>query len=204
MIKPLARSKSQLNSSHMNEVVKLELFNHIEYACSTELDLSGGSELVVTDRFPVLLDNFSHQSTTNQCRHLETAFRHRLPGERVPDFRVRRGFKRLQTSTELIIGSRRSQRVHDSTRCNHRICYRQPAGQLRIGEVHFYAHMELGQWAWITELTGAVFDHHRGVASILNSGRSFWIPIEWIITVVGIIHHGGLNMIVGNIPELFE
>ena len=181
-----------------------ELFHHIEYVYSFDLEPSDRISVFAIAQSPILLDKFSHKTTVRQRRQLEMTFKDQFPGNGLPDFRMLQGYKRLQKNTTLVIGSKRSQRYGDVSRCNYRICYQQSVGQqYHVGEVHFFAHTELGKWAWITELRGAAFDQHRGVASILNEGKSFWIPVDWIITVVGLLHHGGLKIVVSDVPEMF-
>lgn len=60
----------------------------------------------------------------------------------------------------------------------------------------------LGEQAWLTEFTDAAFDGKHSVATVLEKGTFFFIPLDWIVTVVGIIREVGVNFVVGDIPEL--
>ena len=99
---------------------------------------------------------------------------------------------------DLIVGSDISQRRGDINRANHRICFRKPSNssstRLRAGVVHLFAEAgPLGKLAWITELEGVAFDRRQAVASVGRAGRKFWIPVEWITNIIGLIEEGGLN-----------
>ena len=59
----------------------------------------------------------------------------------------------------------------------------------------------LGEQAWLTEFKEAAFDK-QGVATVLGKGSSFFIPLNWIVSVVGIVSEGGVNLVVGEMPEL--
>lgn len=198
IIKPLARSKSQLSKSLANAIVLTELLNHVEYARSFPSDdepsLLGG------------LDSFSYITNAAQRRPLRIAYTERHgPNIPTPRFDKLHCFKRYRLSKDLIIGSSRSQQKSDTNRSSHRICYRDDHGTLQAAEVVLFAEIEglcESMFAWILELKGLTFDTRRGVASIQGRGRAQWIPVSRIVTLIGIIQEGNVNLVVGEFPEL--
>ena len=165
IIKPKARSKSQLSSSLSNAVVINEHLNHRYFARPRETPQSDPS------RLPLLLDEFSHQPTTRQLQGLGY-----LVVGQVNGFR---SFKRCKLREDIIVGSRESQRKIDINRSSHRICYRQrPDGPFRFGEVQFFANLGGSeQFAYIKPFSNISIDRRKRVASYQGISASKWIKV---------------------------
>lgn len=200
IIKPLARSKSQLNISLANAITKMDVLNHAQFILGLEsLDHNNQKD---TANSTHLLDPFIHELTREQLSQLHTTF-----GS--SNISVIDGFKRYRLN-KIIVGSKRSQRSGSINRASHRICYRRQRSNgcsssqsICIGEVHFFASVHgVGDYAWVTQFKDCALDRRKSIASVGGKGRTFWIPLHWIVSVVGIMKEGGLNVIIGDFPEL--
>jgi hypothetical protein len=62
--------------------------------------------------------------------------------------------------------------------------------------VHFFVDTRvLCEQAWLTEFNDAAFNRRQGVATVLEKGSSFFIPVD---------REEGVNIVVGEIPELLD
>jgi hypothetical protein len=194
ILKPKARSKSQMSASLANAVVINEHLNHVRFVLS-----SGDEEAMppIDIRLPRLLDEFKPRLSTYQRNHLSYVLDRRV------DEVV--GFKRCHLRDKLTIGSAESQRRNDVNRASHRICYRQPNKEVRrFGEVQFFIELyKLGRWAWVRTLDKIDIDKKVGVASYDGYGPHRWIQIDWIESLIGVVRQGNVGLIVSDI-NLFE
>ena len=208
IIKPMARSKSQIDSSISNGILKLELLTHIEY----------GGYLDTAERIlqpqppkPCLLNAFEFSLTRQQQRSLRQMASSFFSQSTIPNFSKITAYRRYCLGPpDLIVGSDLSQRRGDINRASHQICFQEPgtsnlsSTKRRAGVIYLFAEVSPpGKLAWISELEGVAFDRRQAVASVGRVGRKFWIPVEWITNVIGLIKEGGLNIIVGDFPELY-
>jgi hypothetical protein len=113
ILKPHARSKSQLSVSAANALLISEHLNHIWFIRSPSV--------VSPIQYPILDGSYKACLTSYQRCQLN-----RLCGE-VSDVVF---FKRCRLRENLVIGSVRSQHHGDITRCNYRICYSRPGSSL--------------------------------------------------------------------------
>src|SRR5436190_15920221 len=95
IIKPKARSKSQLNASLANAVIISEHLNHVRFV-RNELTAESNNS------FPILLDQFTLTMRSYQRTIIQTTLGIKLP-EQV------HAFKQCQLRQDLILGSMRSQ-----------------------------------------------------------------------------------------------
>lgn len=192
IIKPMARSKSQLNTSLANAVVVAEHINHLQFT----RNMRAATPPTVAS-YPVLLDCFKPHLSIYQRACLEGILEYRDP--------VVEGYKRCQLRRGLLVGSMQSQRRSDINRGDYRICYQEPGEHQRcFGEVqHFVRFKQFGGWAWIRTLDGVEFDGIKGVVNFQRFGSHRWIPLEWIQSLIGIIRESGVNLIVSDI-DLFS
>ena len=56
-----------------------------------------------------------------------------------------------------------------------------------------------GQWAFIKQFTHLVIDHNVGIVSYGAIGCSRSIRVKWIQSLIGILHEGGVNLIVSDV-----
>jgi Domain of unknown function (DUF4218) len=186
IIKPMARSKSQLNTSLANGVLTRELFNHIRLTRVAGVQCS----------YPNLLDSFSPapQAYTQLRRRL---LEH-LHGE-IVDLEI---YKRCQVNKELAIGSVYSQRNTDLNRYNNRICHRDPGqNQMAFATVHMFAKAicqdhNVHHLAYVCEFKNINIDRHKRVASFSGEGRRRWIRIASIKGLFGILKEDNVNLII--------
>jgi hypothetical protein len=187
IIKPKARSKSQMNVSLANAVVINEHLNHFRFA---QPRVEG---VETPEQLPHLIDSYSPTLSAHQRRSLDA----------VLCCQVKRidGFKRCRIRDNLVIGSEVSQRRDGVNRASHRICYRSKEGQdVGFGEVRYFVQLgELGQWAWVRTLNGLDVDRRRGVVSYEAFGSHKWIKVDWILSLIGVLRDGGVNFIVTDV-----
>jgi hypothetical protein len=193
IVKPMARSKSQMNTSLSNAVVINEHLNHLRFAVRRDV----GDETVSADeRLPCLLDYFKLHLTAHQRDTLQYCLGR--PVEQI------HGFKRCEIRRGLIVGSVQSQRKSDTNRASNRVCYRRNGYDWEFGEIQYFADLfQFGLWAWIRALEGIDIDKQRRVASYERVGTLRWIQVEWIKSVIGIIREGGVALIVTD-SDLFD
>ena len=117
IIKPKARSKSQLNASLANVVIIAEHLNHVKFTRSMRLGAVTIKSSPTAISYPVLLDCFKPHLSMYQCTCLEMILKcHNL---------VIEGYKRCQLHQDLLVGSTQSQRCSDINCRDYRICYQE-------------------------------------------------------------------------------
>lgn len=196
IVKPMARSKSQLNTSLTNGVINTEHFHHVRF--TREINLQSPRS------YPVLLNPF----TTSHRRqaHLRRTLLEYLRCD-IIDIKV---YKRCQVNEELIAGSTYSQRRADINRNNNRICYSYVMNQKKIiglGTVDLFAmaisHQAHYCLALVRDYTGIDKDCTKRVVSFVGEGSYRWIKISSINSLFGILREGGINFVITNI-DLFD
>jgi hypothetical protein len=141
IIKPMARSKSQLNTSLANGLVITEYLNHLE--------ISHLRPAPPRPSYPILVNKYNSSLSQQQRHRLD-----QLYGDIISVF----FYKRCQISDDLTIGSTKSQRRGDITRSNSRICYsRAEDSQTAFGIIKFFitavdAGQQVRKLAWIQTL----------------------------------------------------
>jgi hypothetical protein len=189
IIKPMARSKSQLSVSLANGVIISELLHHARFTRETE-------PLRQDNSYPLLLDPFDAKELTPFSRQCLSDL---AGGDNV---RVE-CYKRCQLNQKLAVGSAKSQRGDDINRRNNRICYR-ASGQERFmfALVLHFAKVSGTQeryLAWVRLYDGIDIDRARGVASFDCEGSYCWIEVDWILSLFGVIRDGRVNFIVTDV-----
>ena len=184
IIKPKARSKSQMHASVSNGVLVAEHLNHLTFILSPDEPTS-----IDDTPLPRLSGIFNASLTTIQRARIEYAVDYRL-GE--PPF-----FKHCYLRNDLTIGSRKSQRRDDINRASHRICYHEPGIQeWQFGEVEFFIDAAgSGRWAYIKSFTNVNIDRGRRIATYNGTGTARWIRIEWIKSLIGVLHKGSTGSV---------
>ena len=170
IIKPMARSKSQLSTSLANGVITREHFNHIRFTRPDRPDLECS--------YLNLLDSFMPARRSAQSKRSLSEHLHGDPA----DLEI---FKRCQINAELKVGSVYSQRHADINRYDHRICYCDPdQNQIAFAMVHNFARAvcqdQVHYLAYVQDYTGIDIDRIKRVASFSGEGRRRWIRIAWI------------------------
>jgi Transposase family tnp2/Domain of unknown function (DUF4218) len=191
IIKPMARSKSQLNVSLANGVIVAEHLHHIQFF----RDINMGPQAECS--YPALLDPFQ-TDLTNYSKRLLTAY---IPGNNSIEF-----YKRCQLNRDLIVGSQHSQRRDDINRQNNRVCYQFPNQQsFMFATVLKFVQVIRQQrcLAWVRNYDGVDIDHVKRVASFAREGSYCWIEAAWIKSVFGIMREGGINLIITDV-NLFD
>ena len=193
ILKPMARSKSQLNTSLANSLVVTEYLNHLEFSM----------HLPPPSSYPILVNEYNASLSHQQLLKL---------GQQYRDIGITNVFfyKRCQISDDLTIGSAKSQRRGDITRCNSRICYSRPEdSQMAFGVVKSFIkavdarHQVIRKLAWIRELSDIDIDHAKRVCSYGSEGGHCWVEVEGIRSLIGLIREGGVKFIVTN-QNLFD
>jgi Transposase family tnp2/Domain of unknown function (DUF4218) len=192
IIKPMARSKSQLSLSLANGVVTSELLHHTRFTQEIEPPSAHS--------YPIFLDSFGAEELT--------AFSRRrlfdLAGGN--DFRTK-CYKRCQLNQELTVGSVKSQRGGDITRRSNRVCYRAGGqGGFIFATVFHFAKVSGTQeccLAWVRLFDGININCARRVASFTREGGYCWIEVSWIMSLFGVIQDGPVNLIVTDV-DLFN
>jgi hypothetical protein len=188
IIKPMARSKSQLSTSLANGVITREHFNHIRFT----RDRARAGEPDLECSYPNLLDSFVAASSS---AHSKRSLSELLHGDPI-DLEI---YKRCQVDTELKVYS---QRHTDMNRYDHRICYWDPVrNQMAFAMVCNFARAvcqnhRAHYLAYVHDYTGIDIDRIKRVASFSGEGRRRWIRIAWIESLFGILREGGVNLII--------
>jgi Transposase family tnp2/Domain of unknown function (DUF4218) len=195
ILKPKARSKSQLNTSVANGLVITEHLNHAQ--------LSRLRPASPPATYPILMnkDNTDMDLTTQQRLRLVEAC-----GE-ITEFCF---YKRGKIREDLTIGSSKSQRRGDITRSNARICYARPGHpQIEFGTVQYFIEVvnsfrEVRRLAWIQKFQGINIDDAKRICSYGSESGHCWIEARWILSLIGLIQHGrGRKFIVTDV-NLFD
>src|SRR2546429_4667684 len=132
IIKPKARSKSQLNASLTNAVIIAEYLNHVKLTRSMRLGAVTIKSSPTAISYPVLLNCFKPHLSTYQRTCLEMILKcHNL---------VIEGYKRCQLHQDLLVGFTQSQHRSNINYRDYRICYQEPGKHQRgFGEVKYFA-----------------------------------------------------------------
>jgi hypothetical protein len=191
IVKLLARSKSQLNTSIANGVIITEHLHHIRFTQKTEPQSKR--------LYPILLDPLMITPHNNLRRSL-SAFLQGNP----TTFEF---YRRCQIDEELTAGSIYSQRCTDINRRDNRICFQVPGqNSFSFATVHMFVkavcHQEY-RLAWIRNYNGIDIDRVKRIASFAGEGRRCWIDVAWIKSLFGILKDGGVNLIITDI-NLFD
>jgi len=192
IVKPLARSKSQMNTSLANGVINQELFHHVPFTRTSE------PELAAPPAFPILLDLFRAEVTPHMRRSLSEYLR--------SDSTFGMTFyKRCQVSEKLIIGSKHSQRRGDINRQSNRVCYQPPGGRgFMFATIVAFIEVLRPQrcLAWVRKYDRIDIDRTKRVASFAREGGLCWIEVTWIRSLFGILRDD-VNLIVTDV-NLFD
>src|SRR5947207_10962095 len=117
IIKPKARSKSQLNTSLANAVIIAEHLNHVKFTRSMRLGAVTIKSSPTAISYPVLLDCFKPHLSMYQRTCLEMILKcHNL---------VIEGYKRCQLHQDLLVGSTQSQTRSYAICRDYSICYQE-------------------------------------------------------------------------------
>ena len=194
IIKPKARSKSQMSVSLANEVLNAENIYHIRFTQGMEIQTRHSS-------FPMLL-GLRTTALTNYSQRL--LFDHL--GTEDANFKL---YSRCQMNDELIIGSKHSQRRGDINRQSNRICYRLPGHtrqRFAFATVDVFAAVDYPQeryLAWVRGYDDVKIDRVKRVASFAREGNYHWIEVAWVESLCGVLRDGGVNLLVTDV-NLFD
>ena len=186
-IKPMAKSKSKLDTSIANAVLLTEHLNHIQFVRS---DFAGANLTLQDDlSYPWLANPFRLEMTIQQCASLHQARRKQAQSLQP--------HKRCHLSRLTTIGSRKSQVCSDTNRDDHRIVYhsmQNDSNKQQFGVVEFFATAtdEDGSddWAYIATLTGEVRHRREQIVAVQKEGPHSWIRVEQIDGLIGLIKEG--------------
>ena len=192
IIKPMGRSKVQLNASIANAVVTAEMLHHAQF-------LRRASK-PIHENYPRLLNRLRDESSSHALQKLthflnmENGFQSLL-------------FRRCQLNSKLTIGSNSSQRRNDVNRRDDLICYQTDQQKWMFAQVIYFAKIrspvqstiQLHFLAFIRNYTDINIDKRKRVASFGREGGRSWIPVSWIQSLFGVIQEGGVNLIVTDI-----
>lgn len=192
ILKPQARSKSQMNVSLANSVIISEHLNHVGFVIPEAADATDSIQ-----QYPQLLGPVKMGLTRYQKSALESVLG-RINLEVVC-------FNRCQLGKTLSLGSTYSQRRGDINRNDYRVYYLLPGRhEPMFGEVQFYANVtEHGRWAWMRKLNDINVDAGRGVVSYSRTGSLHSVRVEYIKSLVGIIRTADVNLVVTD-SDLFS
>ena len=205
IIKPLARSKSQINASLNNAVILRE---HLHYAglLGFDTEILPSPPLNLAD-LPQLLDEFQPREERRQRQYQFRQFTDALnQSAQFAEDLLMRCFKRCRLRKDLLIGSVNSQRPSYINRNDSRIVFSIPhdTQELRYGEVQYFVsvdHHRFGSWAWIRELDGLDIDKEVTIVSYKKMGNLRFVRLNWILSLIGIVQEGGVNMIVTDVDQ---
>ena len=192
IIKPLARSKSQLSVSLSNAILMTEHLNHLHY-CQSKLPLVSGYRNETNTNFPQLLDPLS--SRGRQLMHAQ--HRYWLPRlsyiiqKVLLDTEVHY-YYRCQCRPDLIVGSAKQTRS-EINRANNFIVYlNRDSGLMELGEVEVFAHIEGAEdWALVRRVASGnslFIDRAKRLASYTRESTNLkctWIQTSEIKSVFG-------------------
>lgn len=100
IIKPMARSKSQLNSSLTNALIKAELINHARFTMLLP------NPTATPQHSLGLLDQFDYKLTRQQRVMLRELARQHYVERQIPQFNIVDGYRRFQMKEGMVVGSR--------------------------------------------------------------------------------------------------
>jgi len=191
ILKPKARSKSQLNYSVSNELVIMEHLNHVQ--------LSRLRSPTLPASYLVLMDNY--EATLSSQQRLRLVREYEIINVRF--------YKRCKIREGFVVGSVKSQRRGDITRSSCKVCYSQPQQlQMGFGIVQYFIeavdkYQQLHRLAWVQKLRDIDIDHSKRICSYGSEGGHCWIEAEQIQSLIGIIQEGGVKFIVTDV-NLFD
>jgi Domain of unknown function (DUF4218) len=196
ILKPRAKSKSQLSTSLANALVLIEHLNHVQFTTARHSQETAASTLVYPDlqgRYKARLASYQNSRLAHICSDVEAV-----------EF-----YKRCQIRDDLTIGSTASQSSAAITRCNCRVCYARPENnEMSFGTIHFFIRVlsvdgQVRELAWISQLEGVDIDREKRIASFGKEGGRTWVDVRSIRSLIGILKHENVNFIVTDI-DLFE
>lgn len=198
VIKPKARSKSQLSTSLANMLVLTEHLNHVRFTRHGQMTAEI-RHLV----YPALQGRYNATLAPYQRRRLVSICG---DGEEY----IIKFYKKCQLRDDLTVGSIASQSQADITRSNFRVCYSGPEdNEVKFGIIYYFLQVistdrPVRQLAWISQFEGVDIDREKRIASFgIEKGRRSWVNVEYIHSLIGIIKDGGVNFIVTDV-NLFE
>jgi Transposase family tnp2 len=197
IIKPRAKSKSQLSTGLANALVLIEHLNHVRFTAAGH-----GQETTDTPTlaYPALQGRYKAQLASYQSSCLERI---------CSDVEEVEFYKRCQVRDDLTIGSTASQRTAAITRSNCRVCYAEMGNnEMRFGNIHFFIRVlsvdgQVRDLAWISQLEDVDIDREKRIASFGREGRRTWVDVRSIRSLIGILKHENVNFIVTDI-DLFK
>lgn len=200
LIKPFARSKSQLSTSLNNEVYLCKQLNLIK----TQLDVEKPMSFSEWPRLADLV-NLSHPTLCRVQFHLRDLSAQL--GARITTDQLQI-FKRCILQLDLTIGSKLQRQNTDISRDNFCVVYLhkncpKSATTIRFGEVKLFAQVNnFGLWAIIkqyrTSSKRLCLDRKRKIASYKAERKERWISVAWIKSLIGLIKEEGVNHVVSD------
>jgi Transposase family tnp2/Domain of unknown function (DUF4218) len=192
ILKPKARSKSQMNLSLANGLVTTECLNHLQ--------LSRLGPTPPPTAYPILVAKYDGKLSPRQRSSL---------AEQYGRIDAAYFYKRCQIRDDLTIGSVKSQRRGDITRSSTRICYsRAEDSQMAFGIVKCFVEAkdrshQIRKLAWIQKLEGINLGHAKRICTYRHKRGHCWIEAEQIRSLIGLVRDGGVKHIVTDI-HLFD
>lgn len=178
VVKPLAKSKSQLSRSLSNALAVIEQLNNVQFTRSNDNQPAPECPRLVT---PAIGAKFRN-ARSNLLRQL-----HALPHQTSIDTTAI--FLRCELRPGMFIGSKLQTRTGIS-RMNYTVCYQEDDGSpIRFAEVEFFVEVgNAGNWAMIRECRNPPgIDVGRRLAYYDSRAarRTRWINVAWIKSLVG-------------------
>jgi hypothetical protein len=184
IIKPMARSKSKLDTSVANGVVMAEHLNHLPFAHSRFAKPGVMERQDIS--YPRLANPISFETTSQQFMSLVEV--------RSSQIESLQPYKRCHLGRHTTIGSRKSQVNSDTNRDDHRILYYSMQGQQKFGVVEYFATVTgpdgSDDWAYVATLTGEVRYPQERVVAVEQEGRHEWIQVTQIDGLIGLVTEG--------------
>ena len=185
IIKPMARSKSKLDTSVANGVVVVEHLNHLRFVHFYFANLGIPEPEDIS--YPRLANPICLTITREQFISLVQA-------RRSPRIESIQPYKRCHLNRHTTIGSRKSQVCSDTNRDDHRILYYGTQGQQKFGVVEYFATVTdpdgSDDWAYVATLTGEIRHPQERVVAVQQEGRHEWIQVTQIDGLVGLVTEG--------------
>lgn len=187
ILKPMARSKSKLDTSIANGVVLAEHLNHLQFVHAGFAKPNTTAPEGIS--YPQLANPVRLGTTPHQLMQLHRA-RIGRPTLSLP----LQFYKRCHLTRHTTIGSRKSQVCSDTNRDDHRILYHSMQDEQKFGVVEFFATVTdedgSNDWAYIAILTGEVRYRQERVVAVQQEGQHMWIRVEQIDGLIGLIKEG--------------